>query len=256
VSSPIPGLEGNPRITWEGQPLSYARQVMTGFIQGLFINGPEEYLWDADAKASRIFISSTTPVDAESFGQRPCIAIGRSGLQWGGVGIGGIEELDSRTGAITKGDLVNGSFILHHISTKEAEAEDLAFFTAEMTWMLFTILNQVHIQTLGQINIGEPGPVGTLVRGETKGLVNVPLVLPFRMARRCRMEPLGAPILKSMTMRILASAPAAVNFLAPVHYTLPVGGDPANIRTGVRTVSGVASQPSPAVRTSLKTQEE
>lgn len=256
MSQEIPGQEDHPRITWAGTPVSYLRRSMAGFVEGLYLKGPEGYRWDPDHNTTQIVVSSTVPVDATSFGQRPCIAIARTGFIWPGAGIGAIDQIEPRTGALVKSDLAGGTFLIHHISGKEAEAEDLAAYTLEMIWMLFDLLNKVHIQIQNQLTLGEPANAASLVAGDVKGLVTVPVIVPFRFARTCRREPLGQPILKSITMRIAARNPAAFPDVVQPVYPRPAGDDPANISTSLRTVSGAASQASDPVRSSTKIQED
>lgn len=256
MSSPFPGLDELPEVTWEGDPINYVRRALTGFIQGVYAEVETEYRWSADANASRVFISAETPVDATAFGQRPCIAIARSELQYPGAGIGSVDEVDMMTGAITKSDFINGMFFIHHISSKQAEADKLAAFTADMVWIHWDLLNLVHVQTLGTLNIGQPGPVGSLVTGDSKGLVNVPLVVPFRLTRTVRREPLGAPILRAVTLHIISAAPAAQRFLERARNPRPDNNDPGNIRLRGPRALRQTSQAPESMRTSVKVEEE
>jgi hypothetical protein len=189
------------RNEWAARPITYVRQVLTGFLQGVYQQVPE-YQWDPDKNKSKVFIAGFSPIHAESFGNFPCVAVSRSGMQFAGTGIGGVSHRNFRTGAITRTDLLNGMFVVQHISKVEAEAEDLAFFSAEMCWAHQELLARCGIIVSGGVTIEQPAPAGSLVEGDSKGLIAVPVVLPYRVMRKVITTPLGDPILRAIRIRL------------------------------------------------------
>lgn len=253
--SDVPGFEAIKPLL-QSSPIRYIRNVCMAFLQGVYnaVEGP--YHWEPDQNNSKIIIAATVPVDGKVFGNRPCIACARSALQFAGAGVGSLDEVETSTGAFTKSDFINSVMVFHHISSKEAEAEDLAFFSAEMIWMHSNFLAKYFIATMGTLNVGEPGPAGSLVEGDAKGLVTVPVTMPFRMSRRSRAEPLGAPVLQAVTARITQIAPDVVNYPSPPR-DVRFPADPAvQRRQGPRTLLVDASQPTGSMRSSVRVRTE
>jgi len=233
-----PVIERNvePARAWPGSPMGFARQVITGFVQGVYERLVEtQYRWNEDQNKTKIYISASTPVDAEAFGIRPCIATSRSGMQFGSLGIGGIESERAKDGSVTRSDMVSGMWILQHISTKEAEAEELAFFTGEMIWTNPEVLLHYGFQTVQGPTVEQPGPAGSLVTGDPKGLVAVPLVIPYRVIRRSRSLRLGDPILRGVQLRMAAMLDRIAS-LVPVGSTPDPSQEPEALVQSTRTM--------------------
>lgn len=248
----------DPRLsTWAGSPLLYLRQVITGFLQGVYESVVEqEYRWSADPSACRLYISSSVPVDGQAMGKRPCIAVSRSALQSTATGIGGIESIDNRTGSITRRDLLNMMFVAQHISTKEDEAEDLAAYTYDQVWANQEVLGHYGMLLTGNPAIEQPGPVGSLVSGDTKGMVAVPVVLPIRVQRCVRSFRLGDPILNQVQIRIRALTDLMIPSQPSGASLAPANGDPANIGRDVHVIPPTpASRDTSPVVTLLQTED-
>lgn len=214
--------------TWSGNPILFARQVVTGFIQGLFGAVEGTYHWDEDKNKSRIFIAGSGPVKAEVFGQFPAIIVSRSGMQFANAGLGGMESANWRDGSIVRSDLINGLFVVQHLSRDEGEAENLAFYVAEMMWLHQEMLARYGFILSGGATVEQPGPAGSLVEGDSKGLTAVPVVLPYRCMRRSRIQPLGNPVLRAFRLRVSS---LMTQFPPPIHpeSAAPPDGDPARI---------------------------
>lgn len=240
--------------TWASNPVLFARQVMTGFVQGVYSAQTDQYHWDEDKQKSRVFVGAFAPVKPESFGTYPAIVVSRSGMQFAATGIGALAGGNWRDGSVIREDLLNGMFIIQHISRDEAEAENLAFFTAEMIWSQQEILAHYGFLVSGGLTVEQPGPAGSLVDGESKGLIAVPAVVPYRCMRRTRTLPLGDPILKAIRTRItgqLAQLPPPLN----VGSAAPRSLDPADIGKDARRWERPSSQDSSVMPSSTRTAE-
>lgn len=250
----IPIVEENTTPeTWQGNPILFARQVLTGFLQGVFSAMTGVYRWDPDPAATRIFIAASSPIDATVFGVYPAIVVSRSGMQFANTGIGGLDDSNWRDGSVVRTDLVNGMFVVQHISRKEAEAENLAFLTAEMAWSHQALLARYGFILSGGPTVEQPGSAGMIVEGESKGLIAVPVILPYRCLRRVKTTPLGDPILQAVRFRITDNLQ---QFAGPRHPTsaAPESGDPADIGKRYHRWER-SSQDPPVVSSSTRTAE-
>jgi len=245
----IPAIEklSPQELSWAGSPVLYIRQIITGFIQGIYENVSEaNYRWSDDPNASKIFISASTPVDAKAFGQRPVIAVSRSAIQFSATAIGGIESMSAKDGSIVRSDMLTTMLIAQHISTKEAEAEEMAFYTFEQVWANQEVLAHYNLVLSANPAVEQPAPAGSLVEGDVKGMWAVPVILPVRLVRRVRSIPMGDPIMKRVSYRIrIELEPRAATEDRPA-YGPPAGYDPANIPLGpMTTLPGASQDPAP-----------
>lgn len=254
MANDVPGYDEIEPL-YQGSFIRYVRRLFTAFLQGVYNNVKGEYHWAEDPNEAGLYIAGTVPIDAAAFGKKPCILVARAPYIFAGAGVGGIDSVEPSTGAVNKSDLINSTAIFHHISTKEAEAEELAAFTADMLWTHFAFLAKYYIITMGNITIAGTAPVGSLVEGDTKGLITIPVTLPFRIPRACRIEPLDAPVLAAFTAKLGITGVADVGY--PSKRTQNFPADPADIRTkGPRTLLVGASQPLETVRSSVRVGKE
>jgi len=245
----IPAIEklSQKELSWPGSPMLYIRQVITGFIQGIYENVSEaQYRWSSDPAAAKIFISASTPVDAKAFGQRPVIAVSRSAIMFAATGIGGIESMSAKDGSVVRSDIINTQLIVQHISTKEAEAEEMAFYTFEQVWANQEVLARYGFILSANPAVEQASPAGSLVEGDVKGMWAVPVILPVRAVRRIRSTPMGDPILKRISYRIEVKLDLTNVDEDRPHGGPPLDGDPANIPLGpMTTLPGASQDPAP-----------
>jgi hypothetical protein len=183
------------------------RSLFVGFYQGLFSAAEVGmYHWNENDELSEIYITDESPVKDTNIGQRPAISFTRGPVQFYSLGLDDMLETDLRTGSKTKSVLIPGTMTINCSSRAALESERIAFICAEQLWLHRELLMKAGFFEIGRgAQVSSPSPAGSIVQadsGDEWYVTSVPC--PFQFYRTSMVTPLGAKILRDITLSLQA----------------------------------------------------
>lgn len=204
-----------PKLSsFDDTPPRHVHRTYLEFVKSTFASlkgtARDGWFWDADPELTRVNIGATTPMDAKQVAARPAVIVDLGGVDAAGGIIGSFDNVDPFTGRLILMELWRGSLSVYSVSKVTAEAQEIGWFVAEMTWLLQRKLtSNGGIHSIGSgIRMGPALPPGTLVGGDARGpLYAVPISIPYSFIRRSAVTPVNAPKLERISLHIKPSEP-------------------------------------------------
>lgn len=205
----------DPKISsFDDSPPRHVHRTYLEFVKSTFASLKDTprngWYYDSDPELTKINIGATTPMDAKQVAGRPAVIVDLQGVDASGGIIGSFDNIDPFTGRLILMELWRGSLLAYAISKAPAEAQEIGWFLAEMTWLLQRKLtSNGGIHTIGGgIRMGPALPPGSLVGGDARGpLYAVPVAIPYTFIRRSAVTPVNVPKLNRINMHIRPSEP-------------------------------------------------
>jgi hypothetical protein len=222
-----------PEDSFKYSPLEHVRSLFAGFYEGLFAASPVgAYHWDEDDQVTEIYISGESTAKASVIGMRPAITITRSPVQFYSLGLDDMLAYDFRTGKKKKTVLVPGTMVVNCSSRVALESERIAWIAAEQLWLHREMLMQQGFFEVGrQPAINSPSPAGTVIMADEGDEWFVTAVTcPYQFYRTSQYTPLGAKVLRDITMRLHVKTPLVTEQFVTTNGH---GGPPAGPPIGV-----------------------
>jgi hypothetical protein len=183
---------GKSTTTWSEQPLLRLRQLVVGFLQGLFAQADTGFFrWSPD-ETSEIYITDESPLDLRIVGQRPAITVLRADINWGQTSIDERRDYNMQTEERLHTDLLSGTMVMNCCSRTPLEAEYIAWIASKHSWILRRLMIKgTPMHEIGRRQtIGALTPAGALVQGDSAtSWINCPVYLPYHMQYNEKITP-------------------------------------------------------------------
>lgn len=184
MSSTVQTSEAAPRgptSSWGEDPLTHTTRICLVFLQQIFKSAPRgHYQWDEDEEHTQIIIQDEAPIDAEVVNKRPAIVSVMSGVQWAGIGLDQIRDLNLRTGSRVHTDMISGNMTFNCLSRVKTSCRQIGWLVGRHFWILRRILHLAGFHDIGQrIHVGAVSPPGAIISGDPGEIRNVPVTVPF-----------------------------------------------------------------------------
>jgi len=187
------------------EPLFYFTRVYLLFLQGLFEQMPSgSYRWQQDEKLSEISITDQVPLPRENVDKIPAIVTMRGPANFANLSLDQMRNIDLRTGAKERTDLVSATMSINVIAKNDVEAQRIAWIVARHIRTFKTTLQRCGMHKVGdELQLGPISPPGALVSGEAEAeLFMVTVYSPFHFQWTELVTPLNAPVLRSIETRL------------------------------------------------------
>lgn len=216
------GLPDSDISSWGEDPLTHVTRLCLVFLQQVFKSAPDgHYRWDEDEDLTQIIIQDEAPIDAEVVNKRPAIVSVLSGIQWAGIGLDQIRDLDLRTGARVHTDMISGNITFNCLSRVKAVARQLGWLVGRHFWILRRTLLLAGLHDIGQrIMTGAVSPPGAVISGDAKEIRMVSTTVPFHFQWTERISETNLHVLREVTA-VLNTIPRQV--IRATEHELPGG---------------------------------
>lgn len=187
------------------EPLYYFTRVYLLFLQGLFEHFPSgSYRWSPDEKLTQVSIVAEVPIPRENVDKIPTIVVQRGSSEFANLSLDQVRELNIRTGAKTRADLVSQTMSVHCLAKNDVEAQRLAWIVASHLRTFKTSLQRCGMHKIGdQLQVGPISPPGSLVSGEAEPEIFVVTVFsPFHFMWKSSDTPLNTKLLRGIQTRL------------------------------------------------------
>jgi hypothetical protein len=188
------------------EPLFYFTRVFLIFLQGLFEQFPTgSYKWSIDEKITEIEITDQVPIPRTRIEQKPQIVTMRGPAQFGNLTLDQMREVDPKTGAKVRTDLVACTMTLNCIARNGLEAQRLAWIVARHIRTFKRSLQAIgKMHKVGdELAVGPESPPGSFVEGEVDpewSLVTVQAPFFFQWTEKD--TSLNSPLLRAIEAKI------------------------------------------------------
>lgn len=191
--------------SWGEDPLFHVTRLCLVFLQHIFKSAPREsgLQWDEDEELSQIIVQDEAPINAELVNKRPAIVSVLSGVQFAGVALDQIRDLNLKTGARVHTDMVSGNITLNCLSRVKVRARKIGWLVGRHFWILRRELLLAGLHDIGQrINIGAVSPPGAVINGDPGEIRMVPVVVPFHFQWTESVTPTNLQIMEGVRLSL------------------------------------------------------
>lgn len=206
---------GIPHPDGRGEdPLAHYTNVYLLFLQGLFQQFPSGcYRWSSSEEDSECMITDQAPIPRDRIEQRPAIVTMRGPAQFANMTLDNMRDVDAKTGAKERTDLVACTMTINCLAREGLEAQRIAWIVMRHLRSFKTLIQRSGIHKVGDnISVGPETPAGSLVQPEADSeLVNVVVQSPFFFQWTERVTPTDAPLVQNIVAHMQAGTlPPAV----------------------------------------------
>lgn len=194
-----------PLSSFRETPLTQVRVLYSMFVKQLFAAQPKGNLHWQDDEQSEIFISDEHPVNSDIIGVRPCISFTRGPIQFYSLGTDDMMAFDFQTGQKTKSVLIPGVMSINCCSRVDLESENLAFWIAELLWILREQLMGIDgfFEIGRQPSVSSPSAAEGIITGDSaKEYYCTTISSPFQFPRTSQFTPLNREIVNNISLAI------------------------------------------------------
>ncbi len=200
-----------PDLVGHGEePLYFATRTYVLFLQGLFKQFPEgSHKWSDDEQNTEIVITDQVPIPHDRLEQRPAIVVMRGPAQFANLSLDSMREVDMKTGAKVRTDLISCTMSINCISKFGPEAQRTAWIVMRHLKDFRVMLQRAGFHQIGdQLSLSPESSPGQIMPGEgdLEGSM-VTVFSPFFVQWTEKVTPLYAPLAQSIEAHIRAGIP-------------------------------------------------
>lgn len=200
-----------PPILGHGEePLYFAARTYVLFLQGLFKQFPEgQYKWSDDDKLTEIVITDQVPIPRDRIEQRPALVVMRGPAQFANLTLDTMRNVDARTGAKTRTDLIACTMTINCIAKMGPEVQLLAWLVMRHIKDFRVMLQRAGFHQIGdQLSLSPESAPGQIIAGEADPeAILVSVFSPFFVQWTEKVTPLYAPVAQNIEAHIKAGIP-------------------------------------------------
>lgn len=201
-------------------PVTFAMTLYVRFLKGLFNFMPKDHFhWEPDNEATEIVIRAQAPLDMKTVGERPAITVVMGPVQWAGLAINNMVEMNLSTGKALHSDLLSGYLVIYCLGNNDTVANRLANIVNNYTKIHRSLLESAggfHQIARPSGTVNAPSVPGQLVSGDAEGLVMCQVNIPFQMQWSWYEEP-GRQSPQHRSLAMILQEDRAIDF----PYTSP-----------------------------------
>lgn len=199
------GSQPSDISSWGEDPLFHVTRLCLVFLQNLFKTAPREsgLQWDEDEELSQIIIQDEAPINADLVNKRPAIVSVLSGVQFAGIALDQLRDLDLKTGSRVHTDMVSGNITFNCLSRVKVRARKIGWLVGRHVWILRRELLLAGLHDIGQrINVGPVSPPGAVINGDPGEIRMVPTAVPFHFQWTERVTPMNLQVMEGVKVTL------------------------------------------------------
>lgn len=199
------------------EPLYYCTRVFLLFLQGLFEQFPEgSFRFSDDERVSEIEITDQVPIPRNRVEQKPQIVTMRGPAQFANLALDQMRNIDTRTGAKERTDLVSCTMSINVIAKNGVEAQRIAWIIMKHIRTFKTSIQRKGLHKVGdEISMSPESPPGAYVAESAPEFVLITVFVPFFFQWTEKSTPLDVPVLSHIETRLRSALlPAAATTTA------------------------------------------
>jgi hypothetical protein len=196
---------GVPQPQGPGEdPLLYYTKLFVRFLQLIFATFEKgAYHWSEDPENTEILIAGQGGETREVAEQRPAIIVARGSVNYLNLTLDQLQSYDPISGLRKHAVMAAGSVIFQCCASVALEAGRIAHIT---DWAVKThkrTLMKAGLHRVGEESVvGTESPPGSIVQGDPREVIMVPVSIPFYFPQIWTIEPIDKVLLKNLSLTL------------------------------------------------------